>query len=65
MDEVKVDGRRIVDMKVTELRDALGERGLSKSGKKQELIERLYENVHASRTATPDVVVSRRQVHSL
>ena len=64
MVEVIIDGRRIVDMKVTELREALGERGLPKAGKKHDLIERLYENIRASQTTAPEtVVVTRGQVY--
>jgi hypothetical protein len=44
MDEdFEVNGRRVVDLKVAELKDELGERGLPKTGTKPVLISRLIQ----------------------
>jgi hypothetical protein len=40
---LRIDNRLIIDLKVTELRDLLGDRGLSKVGVKATLVARLQE----------------------
>ncbi|XP_055355737.1 apoptotic chromatin condensation inducer in the nucleus-like [Paramacrobiotus metropolitanus] len=43
MDNLTVDGKSIYELKVTELKDELGKRSLSKTGNKQQLVARLSE----------------------
>ncbi len=43
VNNLRIDNRLIIDLKVTELRDLLGERGLSKVGVKATLVARLQE----------------------
>ncbi|VDN43603.1 unnamed protein product [Gongylonema pulchrum] len=56
--EPMIDGRSIADMKVVELKEELGKRGLSKIGNKNTLHERLREVTHFRSFRFIDIVTS-------
>lgn len=45
MAEVLICGKKVEELKVTELKEELGKRGLQKYGKKQALVKRLIEYI--------------------
>lgn len=45
MAEILIGSKKVVDLKVTELKEELGKRNLAKTGKKSALVKRLFEAI--------------------